>query len=335
MAEHKGPGPGDDPFYQTIEVDTQVTGTDSTYEDELSSCTKSVTSIRDYRQEHGRRYHSYHDGRYLLPNDEAEAQRLDMMHEMMLLMMGQRLFLAPIADNPQQVLDLGTGTGIWALDFADRYPNAEVTGTDLSPIQPSYSGPPNVHFIVDDMEDEWAFPEQQKFDFIHARFLALGIKDFPKLLTECFNNTVPGGWVEFQDWDLNMYSQDGSTTGTSIEQYYNIGIRAYEKTGHVVSPGPHLEQWFHEAGFTEIHVQKYLLPMGPWPKEEHLKSLGMWNLLQASTGFEASALAVLTRYENWTPSDVVHLAEKAKLDARDRNIHALFDFYVVYGRRPL
>lgn len=48
------------------------------------------------------------------------------------------------------------------------------------------SGPPNVHFIVDDMEDEWAFPEQQKFDFIHARFLALGIKDFPKLLTECF-----------------------------------------------------------------------------------------------------------------------------------------------------
>lgn len=40
-----------------------------------------------------------------------------MMHEMMLLMMGQRLFLAPITDNPQQVLDLGTGTGIWALDF--------------------------------------------------------------------------------------------------------------------------------------------------------------------------------------------------------------------------
>lgn len=56
----------------------------------------------------------------------------------------------------------------------------------------------------------------------------------------------------------------------------------------------------------------------------------MWNLLQASTGFEASALAVLTRYENWTPADVVHLAEKAKLDARDRNIHALFDLYVTH-----
>jgi hypothetical protein len=67
-----------------------------------------------------------------------------------------------------------------------------------------------------------------------------------------------------------MYSQDGSTNGTAIERYYNIGIRAYEKTGHVVSPGPHLEQWFHEARFTEIHVQKYLLPMGPWPKDEHL-----------------------------------------------------------------
>jgi methylase of polypeptide subunit release factors len=31
--------------------------------------------------------------------------------------------------------DVGTGTGIWAIDFADQYNNAEVTGTDLSPIQ--------------------------------------------------------------------------------------------------------------------------------------------------------------------------------------------------------
>lgn len=32
---------------------------------------------------------------------------------------------------PQRVLDLGTGTGIWCLDFADENPQAEVTGVDL------------------------------------------------------------------------------------------------------------------------------------------------------------------------------------------------------------
>lgn len=35
------------------------------------------------------------------------------------------------------MLDLGTGTGIWAIDFADEYPSANVIGTDLSPIQPT------------------------------------------------------------------------------------------------------------------------------------------------------------------------------------------------------
>ncbi|KAL6406533.1 putative SAM dependent methyltransferase [Ilyonectria robusta] len=27
--------------------------------------------------------------------------------------------LAPLSDKPQRVLDIGTGTGIWAIDFAE------------------------------------------------------------------------------------------------------------------------------------------------------------------------------------------------------------------------
>jgi len=28
----------------------------------------------------------------------------------------QRLFYAPIGDNPLQIMDVGTGTGAWAID---------------------------------------------------------------------------------------------------------------------------------------------------------------------------------------------------------------------------
>jgi len=31
------------------------------------------------------------------------------------MMMEGKLFLAPIGDNPQRCLDVGTGTGIWAM----------------------------------------------------------------------------------------------------------------------------------------------------------------------------------------------------------------------------
>ena len=111
---------------------------DETYAtDDESTLTSSVTSsIRAYRQENGRTYHAYKDGRYLIPNDEVENDRLDFQHAMFLRTIGGKLHLAPVPKNPQNVLDIGTGTGIWAIDFADEYPSAKVVGTDLSPIQP-------------------------------------------------------------------------------------------------------------------------------------------------------------------------------------------------------
>ena len=39
-----------------------------------------------------------------------------MLHELCLLLLHQKLYLAPIK-KPQRVIDLATGTGIWAIDF--------------------------------------------------------------------------------------------------------------------------------------------------------------------------------------------------------------------------
>lgn len=98
----------------------------------------------------------------------------------------------------QKVLDVGTGTGIWAMsvphrstclltnvirtlrcysDFADQYPSAIVTGTDLSPIQPTWV-PPNCRFEIDDAAGDWTF-DKDSFDFIHARGLYGCIADWP------------------------------------------------------------------------------------------------------------------------------------------------------------
>lgn len=64
---------------------------------------------------------------------------------------GDKLFLAPIGEKiePKHILDIATGTGDWAIQVGDMFPNAEVVGTDLSPIQPE-DVPPNVTFYVED-----------------------------------------------------------------------------------------------------------------------------------------------------------------------------------------
>lgn len=173
-------------------------GSDAGYgSDGMSSASTSIgSSVRDYMFENGRRYHSFRAGAYNFPNDDVEQEREDMKHAMVRLLSGQKLHFAPLGDSTQTVLDIGTGTGIWAIEsrtsshlqsfsaansatVGEQFPSANVLGIDLSPIQPTWL-PPNVHFMVDDVESTWLYP-QDHFDYIHSRHTVQAIRDWPQL----------------------------------------------------------------------------------------------------------------------------------------------------------
>jgi hypothetical protein len=136
-----------------------------------SSTTSLSSSVTSFRMEYGRRYHAFNDDAYWLPNDEEEMSRLDLQHIVWQLSLSGRLHIAPLPAEMERVVDLGTGTGNWAIAFADKHPTVHVTGTDLSPIQPDLV-PQNCAFIVENIEDDWVYREP--FDFIHGRMLMLG-----------------------------------------------------------------------------------------------------------------------------------------------------------------
>ena len=120
-----------------------------------------------------------------MPNDDIEQERMSMQHRAMFLASGCQNLYAPIPENPQNILDLGTGIGIWAIDIADKYPEALVTGVDLSPIQPNWV-PPNVKFEIDDVEDTWTWPKDH-FDLVHSQLMLAGsIADIGKYFTQAF-----------------------------------------------------------------------------------------------------------------------------------------------------
>jgi len=68
---------------------------------------------------------------YPLPKDTSEINRLDFQHY--LLRTGFRgNFAAPLAD-PTSILDVGCGSGRWAMELAAYFPIAQVVGVDLVP----------------------------------------------------------------------------------------------------------------------------------------------------------------------------------------------------------
>jgi hypothetical protein len=50
-----------------------------------------------------------------------------------------------------------------------------------------------------------------------------------------------------------------------------------------------------KVGFVNVVEQIFKEPLGVWAADPKLKELGLWALLSFDTGFEAYALATLTR----------------------------------------
>ena len=101
----------------STDVDSGIGMSDEGYETDSASTTSIslASSSRDYAFENGRRYHRFHEGSYNFPNDDLEQNRENMAHALMTSFC-HRLHFAPIGANPQNVLDMGTGTGMWAID---------------------------------------------------------------------------------------------------------------------------------------------------------------------------------------------------------------------------
>ena len=99
----------------------------------------------------------------------------------------------------------------------------------------------------------------------------MSIADWPKLMRQTFEHTKPGGWAEFQDFDIQYYSEDGSLKKEhSMLQWNTTLLDASADLGREPNPGPKLPGWMKDAGFENVTHARFRLPVGPWPKDKHL-----------------------------------------------------------------
>lgn len=291
------------------------------------------SSILSYKWENGRRYHAYQDGSYWAPNDDRQQEAEDLMHEVYKIILDGELHEAPINENPQRVLDLGCGTGIWAIEFADANPSADVIGVDLSPIQPKFV-PPNCRFEVDDITQEWTYPDNH-FDFIHVRAMIGSIPDWTGLYKKAYTHMKPGGWLESVELWGNAKSDDNTLKPDSPCHKWVEVFKEIEKiTGKSFFWDDKMAQSISDAGFINVKGRRVKVPVGTWPKDKTLKQWGAWNRHFLLQGLEGFSIRGLTELLGWKVEDVQLFLAEMRKELTNPDLHSYLEVTVFYGQKP-
>ncbi|KAF6832780.1 methyltransferase domain-containing protein [Colletotrichum musicola] len=262
---------------------------------------------------------------YVIPNDEIESDRLDLQHNLFLLTFDGRLGSAPPNDpgaRVGRVLDVGTGTGIWATDFGDEHPEAEVLGFDLSATFPEFM-PPNVKFEIDDLEEPWTY--SRPFDYIHSRMMNGCIMNWDAYARKCFDHLNPGGYAEFTEATIIPQSDDGTLPPDSmIVKTATLVVEAGKAVGRKVVEMPQVRDALLRAGFVDVRVSQYKWPINNWPRDHKYKEIGMWAHENVVSGWEGLCMATLTRIYGWSREEVMVAVALCRRELVDRSIHAYF-----------
>ncbi|RSL49182.1 hypothetical protein CEP54_012556 [Fusarium duplospermum] len=305
-------------------------------DDELAESTTSISdSVLQYRTIHGRTYHSERgNAQYWGSNDEQQNESMDINHHLLTLAIGEKLYLAPLKKDIERAVDIGTGTGIWAIDFADEHPGCKVIGTDISPIQPGWV-PPNLEFHIDDCMQEWTF-SPGSLDYVHMRYLNGSIVDWRALFREAFRCCKPGGYIESLESAPWLESDDGTVTDeTAMSQWGKLFVKGGLKIGRSFTLVDDEEQrkGMEAAGFVDIQEFNIKVPLGDWPKDPKLKEMGRFSRATLEQDTEGYVLYMATS-EGWSREEVSVYAARLRREMRNSKIHAYFRMKVVWGKKP-
>jgi hypothetical protein len=188
--------------------------------------------------------------------------------------------------------------------MGDEFPSAEIQATDLSPIQPS-SVPENVHFYIDDAsEDDWVLPPAY-FDYIHTRVMAGSFIDFKDIMRKAFHYLKPGGYMESQEIMTTPYCDDGTMPDDwPFKEWMKLVDDAAMQADRPLRIASRLKRWYEEAGFVDVQEKVFKMPINPWPRDAHLKTLGSMSEDNWLSGLQGFSLAPFSRYLNWTKDEI-------------------------------
>ncbi|KAL9125707.1 MAG: hypothetical protein Q9217_005136 [Psora testacea] len=322
--QYQLPGEGNDGAQQS-----EITRTSS--EQELHSGSEESRSISGSTKEEqileNNRY--YCNTTYFMPNDSTEQTRLSIAYQTYLPVLDGQLTFGLLPRTSQRILDIGTGTGDWAIAVAERFPNAQVYATDITSAFHPTNGPPNIFFELDDARDEWTYAEP--FDFIHIRELGGAFEDWGKIYAEVARHLKLGGSVEVADHSRIHLTQEPENSYMSI---FNGALESAAEIAGTPLNLDHLKRpMFEKAGLSVSKTKSFDVPLGTWSPDPRKKVAGKMALIAALEGLEAVSLRLLTKWHGWTEEGVKDLCRKVTEEVLRPEARAYIKLHFVAARK--
>lgn len=275
--------------------------------------------------ENGRRYANQS---YFLPNDEAEEIRSSILHQTYLSALSGHLTFHRVRPDISRILDIGSGSGDWAIAMAEQYPNCEIVATDIWPFQPA-GIPPNLMYEIDDARLKWDFLE--KFEYIHIRGLAGAFEDWSIIYKQIHDACSDDGVVEIVDLSLVKYKV--AKTDSALQRYNDTLVEAAALAKLSLTLEHLREQGIQEAGFRVFRKVSIEIPVGQGQQNPQKESLGKLALVTVLEGLEAQSLRLLTAYLGWTIEQVVDLCEEVKEEIMRAGLEPFMTCQIVVAKK--
>ncbi|KAL5365881.1 S-adenosyl-L-methionine-dependent methyltransferase [Aspergillus floccosus] len=283
-------------------------------------------------QENGRIYQGQGIGSYLLPCDETELDRLDFMHALFVKVLNSPKPIHVLHPSNGRFLDLGCGTGIWAMEIAKAYPNAYVLGVDISAIQPGFH-PKNCVFRVPfNYEYPWLVGEGQ-WDVIHMRMGCGSVSDWPRLYTRILDHLRCDAWFEQLEVNFEPRCNDRPLGKGPLFFWYQSLKAATEKSKREIAHSPEKTLWWlQEVGFSDISHEEYVLPMNP-RKQPMCEKAARWYRAAFAESIQPLSIAPFTRAHGWTLEEIQSVVGPALAEALDPNTDFFYTLHVYKARK--
>ncbi|KZO96595.1 S-adenosyl-L-methionine-dependent methyltransferase [Calocera viscosa TUFC12733] len=224
---------------------------------------------------HGRMVNGQTD-LYALPADEEEHARLDTQHVMLQTALGGYLYpdpkrieaaLAPTPGRTTQILDVGSGAGVWTIQIAYQYPHAEVIGVDLVLPASDRPVPENCRFEADDVTLGMSH-YHSAFDLVHCRAISHGVPDMEAFLDDIADTLRPGGVIVLVDGVMQLFREDKSLMDASESSFQKVLFHSYnalKSRGSGVDTCLLLQRMMEKnSKLKNLGYKEFFIPIGTW-----------------------------------------------------------------------